>query len=426
MSNSHTVFLGDTLTTIATKFYGDGRKYKNILESNPSIADPNDLKVGTVLTIPDLIKEEPAEPADISVTPSTILPNGTSEEIAITVGGQTWYFWTDATITRSFDSIADSFSLSAPWFPDRDAYKFNFIPFKYTKIAIYIGGTKVMTGIMLILKTSNSATSKIITMEGYSYAGIIADVMVATSAWPVSIKGLNLKQIAEKITSPFSLKVVFDADPGATFTGNEKQVIDPEEKIGNYLIKLARQRGFVIGSDANGDMLFRKTTSQSATTTIIEGQPPYISSNAEFNGQNRYSSVTAVGTEARRGVGQLATVDDPEMKRNGVNRPFVFKASDTNAGGLKNAAIAQLGRQIADSVKVNLNLKGFYRPDKLLWRDNEQIVYQSPGDMIYEETEFLIRNVVFKKASNSTGTDVGLVLPNAYNGEIRSEYPWPE
>jgi prophage tail gpP-like protein len=426
MSKPHTVSLGDTLTSIAIIYYGDGRKYKDILEANPSISDPNDLQIGSVLIIPELLTEEPAEPAEIPVTPNTILPNGTSEEVVITIGKQTWYFWTDVTIKRSFDSIADSFSLSAPWFPGYDEYKFSFIPFKYTKVAIYIGGTKIMTGLMLIIKTNTSPDSKIFTMEGYSYAGVIADVMVSTSAWPVHIRGLNLKQIAEKIVSPFSLKVVFNDDPGPAFTGNEKQLIDPEEKIGDYLIKLARQRGFVIGSDPNGDMLFRKTTSESATVTIIEGQPPYLGSNAEYNGQKRYSSVTAVGTAPRRGAGQIATVDDPELKKNGVNRPFVFKASDTNSGNLKNAATAQLGRQIADSIKVNLNLKGFYRPDKFLWRDNEMLVYNSPGDMIYEDTEFLIRNVVYEKQADRTKTNLELVLPESYSGNVRSEFPWPQ
>lgn len=43
---------GDTLYTIAKRFYNDGSKYKKIQNANSSITDPNNLTVGQSLTIP--------------------------------------------------------------------------------------------------------------------------------------------------------------------------------------------------------------------------------------------------------------------------------------------------------------------------------------------------------------------------------------
>ncbi len=50
---SYTVQEGDSLWKIAKRFYGDGRKYKLILEANPGF-DLNKFKPGGTLTIPAL------------------------------------------------------------------------------------------------------------------------------------------------------------------------------------------------------------------------------------------------------------------------------------------------------------------------------------------------------------------------------------
>lgn len=49
---SYTVKSGDTLSSISRLLYGDARRYKQLLKANPKI-NPNRLRPGTVLTIPD-------------------------------------------------------------------------------------------------------------------------------------------------------------------------------------------------------------------------------------------------------------------------------------------------------------------------------------------------------------------------------------
>jgi nucleoid-associated protein YgaU len=50
---SHTVQKGETLTMIAIAAYGDQKYWKQIAAANPSI-NPNKLKIGTTVTLPDL------------------------------------------------------------------------------------------------------------------------------------------------------------------------------------------------------------------------------------------------------------------------------------------------------------------------------------------------------------------------------------
>lgn len=48
----YTVLKGETLGTIAQKFLGDKSRYKEILNINPQITDPNKIYSGQVINIP--------------------------------------------------------------------------------------------------------------------------------------------------------------------------------------------------------------------------------------------------------------------------------------------------------------------------------------------------------------------------------------
>ncbi len=50
----HTVATGDTLSSIASKYYGDASKWNKIAEANKDVLkDPNSLQLGQKLKIPD-------------------------------------------------------------------------------------------------------------------------------------------------------------------------------------------------------------------------------------------------------------------------------------------------------------------------------------------------------------------------------------
>lgn len=54
-SKFHTVEVGDTLSEIAAKYYGDKMKYDIIFEANrPMLSDPDEIYPGQVLRIPSL------------------------------------------------------------------------------------------------------------------------------------------------------------------------------------------------------------------------------------------------------------------------------------------------------------------------------------------------------------------------------------
>jgi len=363
-------------------------------------------------------------PNTIEVSDSSANDKGINTEVAIEIDGTPYRFWEGVEIDRSFDSLADKFSLTSPWFPKKTKYQDIFRPFSYKDCAIYIGGKKTLTGMILSVKPQSGANSKRIMIEGYSLPGLIADVPAHYTSWPLNMNGLNLEEIAKRLCEPYNIVVRFEADPGSQFSKSEKIVLEPDEMIGNFLIKLARQRGLIISSSVDGELLFREATVNPAIAFIQDGKYPYINSDVSYNGQNRYSEVTAIGTNNKKGFGKKYTVADPGLKNISIKRPLVIRAQDVKSGGLIKAATAKLGRLIAESIKIKLSIVGWHTPEGVLYEDNQIITYQSDDDMIYEETDFLIRNCKYIKNGNSRTCDLDLVLPEAYNGQIRQVFPW--
>jgi len=363
-------------------------------------------------------------PLKINVSPDSVV-DGFSDEVSIVVDGTPFSLWDDLEIVRNFDCIADTFTMSCPFDPDIKKTKEIFRPFKYKPCGIYIGGCRIIIGTIVNVETETTADSKKLKIDGYTKTGVLNECSCPPAKWPISMKGLDLQEIAIRVASYYDLEVEFDDAPGAKFSGAEVVDIDAEREVYAVLTELAQLRGFVVSSTVDGKLYFRKTPQGIATVTIKEGEMPYLSSKAVYNGQVRYSQVTMVKSNPRRGRGKSITAYDPELTRNNVNRCAVMKAEDSEAGNLKNASVTNIGRLIGMAVTVSLSLNGWRRYDNGdLWQDGDFLNFYSPGDMIYEETKFMVREAKLSKSANAVTTDLGLILPEAFSGEVRQRYPW--
>lgn len=89
---THKVASGETLSSIATKYYGAAKHHKLIADANPGI-NPNNLALNTVLKLP-------AKPADAAVrTPGLILPGTPGAVTPVPADAQTHKIESGDTLT---------------------------------------------------------------------------------------------------------------------------------------------------------------------------------------------------------------------------------------------------------------------------------------------------------------------------------------
>jgi prophage tail gpP-like protein len=424
MSKLYTVRAGDSFSKIAAAQYGDGSKAVLIAKANPQVAGRGVslegfpyIYAGDKLTIPDIFGPRTPQEVDAAF----------KNELTLMIDGVAFTSWETATITRSFDTIADSFTMTTPWDPMNTEHRKTFQPFSYKPFSLFIGGDQIMSGIIITHQPETAANKNKMTVSGYSYAGVLADVGLPLTLWPFEPDGLNLYQILELFAGPFDIHVVKPtlSEAFEAFSDSERVDMQPEQKIYDFLISLVHQRGIVLSSNNLGKLIVQKATTVPADITIRAGHWPFVKSGATYDGQSRFSSITVIGTEAVDGAGEVATIEDPALRGILVPRPHVIKAPDTSAGSLRAAAVAEYGRGLAQATGYNVTVANWLRPDKKgLWRDNTKMFYYNPGDMVYEETELLIREVQYTRAPETETTSLSLVFPECYNGEVRERFPW--
>lgn len=411
MSTSYTVLAGDTFTSIARKVYGDDQKSNKIREANPGATVP--LTPGQTLVIP--------LDTDLAAIANKKSAN-TGNEVAISVGGRRFRFWTDVTIHRAIDTV-DTVDFAAPFEPEDKFFRDTFRPFSFQPATIDVGGERLFTGTMVSPTPATSVDGRTVSASCYSTPGVLGDCTAPASAFPLEWDNVNLQTIAKKLAGLFGLDVVFGTDPGPVF---ERAGISPGQKVLAFLSSLASQRNLLISSTSDGKLLFSSAkTSGRAVADLSEGDSPLQEVLPTFSPQDYYSHVTGV-TPVLIGFlkGEEYTVKNPRLS--GVMRPYTFQSKDTTPADLSKSVESKASRMFANAVGYDVALSTWRDPDGRLWAPNTFITLQAPGAMVYRKSLFLIRAVTLSKQDNNESAVLSLVLPGALAGEVPETMPWDE
>ena len=397
---------GDTFEGLARRAYGDDQKAALIRSANPGSVEP--FGPGVVLTVP-------SAPAAAS-TAQAATPN----EVALSINGRRFRFWSGIGITRSIDAM-DTLQVSAPFDPSDPVFREVFRPFAFAPVCLTVGGAPVFTGTMLSPTPNLRPDSRTVLASCYSVPAVIGDCTAPASAYPLEWDGAGLRAIAGALVAPFGLGVVFEADEGAVF---ERAALTPGAKILPFLIKLAQQRGLLVSSTEKGALLFAKSTPPgSPVARLVEGEAPLIDVSPAFRPQEYYSEVTGIEPTIVGLRGGQVTVKNPLLR--GVVRPFSFEVPDTLGADVQAACDAKAGRMFANAVNYMVTVATWRDPSGELWRPNTTLTVDAPGAMVYGAYEFLVRAVTLSRTiDGGEVATLALTVPGAFEGKIPEALPW--
>lgn len=399
---SYTTRDGDTFETVSRNVYGVATDAALLRSANPGTPEP--MPAGLTLRVPAQGNRQPI---------------GTSaserNEVAVLINGAAYSRWSTVTVTRSLDSL-DTYELTGPFEPDEPGFRETFAPFSFAPVVITVGGAPLFTGTQLT-PTPQFGTPRTIAVAGYALPGVLSDCSPPASAFPLTFNGLDLALIATQLATPFGVPVIFEGSAGAIFDQVE---VRPTDTVLSFLIKLAKQRGLVVGNTTAGALVFRKPAASVPVARLTAGSPPMLSAAPQFNPQAYYSDVTGiepadVGNEG----GQQSTVKNP-FARN-IMRPKTVDLPDLAAGELQAATEAAFGRMLASSVEYSVEVSTWRNEAGGLWEPGDTVTVTAPGAMIYQPYNFLIRSVTFRRQDVAT---LVLVLPESFAGGVPARLPW--
>lgn len=345
------------------------------------------------------------------------------------INGKQFAFWDDLELHRGLDSHA-SVGFKAPFEAERKEFRETFKPFSYFPLDLLVGDEKLFTGTLVDVNPSVGAAVRSVECSAYSKPAGLDDSDVPVSLLPIEANGLSLKQIASRLCEPYGISVVVDGPEGGAFKRVKTRqkrantAVEADEKIGTFLAELGRQRGYVMSSTAKGELHYVKSVEPGRPVARFEhGVQPMVEVVPTFNPQEYYSEITGFTTGKR---GRLASKYTERNQRlaGGAVRAMSFKLNDVDKADAPAVVKAKMGRMFANALTIVVNVPTWRDPSGKLWSPNTTVTLSEPNAFIYNETEFLVRDVYLKQNAGAETASLGLVLPGAFSGEAPPKLPW--
>lgn len=343
------------------------------------------------------------------------------DELSLELSGEEYRYWMNPSVTLSVDSYS-TIGFQAPFESEREEFRNTFRPFRYRSMRVLLGGEPLVTGHLMHVQPSDEPERRTVDVTGWALPAKLNACPPADKFDLLEFKGVGLRTIATEIVSWFGLELDFTCDEGAVF---EKVALEPTAKCQDFLVGLAKQRGLVLNDTPDGKVRFWQSVGAGKPVGKLEGgAPPLCRVTPQFVPDRYYSEITAI-TSAEPGVpGAAYTVKNPWLDGI-ILRPHTFEVQDSDPADAPTAARAALGRMFAEAASYTIdNLPTWRDPSGNLWTPNTTIVLVAPDAMIYQETEFLIRDVTFKDDGEKKSAELEVVMLGAFEGEAPETLPW--
>jgi prophage tail gpP-like protein len=380
-SVKHTVQTGDTLRSLSEKYYYNSASGGKIKQANNLSSDTPE--VGRTLIITDVTGEKRA--------PFKF------ETVGVVIAGKKFEFWQDLSIQFGLDMLAPTFSFSSPY-EIEDDFKNAFEPYGFQDIEIYHKGKKMLTGIMSTTAYDRSDSGNSVSVGGYGKAGLLKNVTLPLSLYPRQLIKQSLSQIAKRYCAPFSVFVTntIEAET-ATKQLFDKTEIGETEKVGSYLVKLAKERGLIADTNIDGELQFSKDTAKSSS--VFEIKPGEQALQVTYNSDSIFSDYSGLFSAKRGKKSEKATT---HIAQNANRHTTITKSADDD-GSLTDYIQSEVGRSVMASMQISFELPGWLNSNGDIWQPRQVIKIHEPRARIEHPTEFVIKTVALsidgKKAS---------------------------
>ncbi|MEW6775034.1 MAG: phage baseplate assembly protein [Bdellovibrionota bacterium] len=316
--------------------------------------------------------------------------------VTLVTGGQVYQGWKGVRITRSMETLSNSFQLTLS--DERDNLASPFPINEFDECEVWIGTERVIKGFIGDANPSFGAASRDLSVSGFD---AVQD-LVECSEFYGELAGLSLLELARKLAAPFGLEV--SVSPGLSIGEKFPMIrVAPGETAWSVIEKYCKKRAVLAVSDGNGGVLLTRAGKDRATGKLA--QEDMTAGGGKFSAKDRHSTYKILAQQAPTDDfgGALATQLNGSAKDAGVPRfrPLVISAGGSDPGSLaaraKWEASVRAGRSRSiEGVKV----EGWRQPAAgsgvpPLWKPNLLVPIESPwlrvnGEMILSKVDFIL------------------------------------
>lgn len=344
-------------------------------------------------------------------------------------------YFTNITLTLKLDSIASTFEFATYYQPQDLDYQKTFKPLQYKDVEIYNSKNKlIFTGTILNHRFTSNKGRELVIISGYSKCGILEDVCIPPSKYPLENNKQSLKDIATTLCGYFGIKVVVSDQAKsisesvipikkknvtpqsdfATLEAKSKQVFgrtaaSPTETIKEYIAKLASQKNIVLSHNEKGEVLLFQPDYLQVPRVFLTKENS-ISMTIDYNGQALHSDINIVRqpSDDNSGLSTTAVAKNTLIKK---YRPTTKILSSGEDGQIGEASKNELAAELK-AINLSIELQGLFDeiyPGEIINVHNHYIY-------CYAYNRFMVDSITMKLDSKSETTTLNCVVPETFTG----------
>lgn len=348
------------------------------------------------------------------------MPNW-DETCTIEVNGQRFYDWETVWIQLRWTEAYPIFRFTCA---ERNPLpglwtKLQFMP--GDEVAIYLAGILVVSGVILVRQVAYDAEHHGVMLQGVGVTWYAARGSILGKN---NFDGMNWKQVADSVLAPFGIPLkpigALNPEPFARLQN------EPGETVWNFLERIARPRGIVLGSDEQGNMLGIDNHTMPVTATLLEGKH-ILRCQCTIAVRDIFSDYWVRGQTAASDEQHGRQASEQEANAPGTAKHYsprltVAEQPVWGIGELKERAAFEALWHESTIIEADITVQGWLKPIqpiRALWAGGDDVYVKSPMavlDMVMKA------EVVTFTQDRQTGTLTVLHLVAPWRLKDRSDF----
>ena len=321
--------------------------------------------------------------------------------------------FSNLSVKFNLDTFASVFSFDARFDPLNIEHQKIFKPLTYPKIEIFSNDMDLLlTGNIVNNDFASSKTPQLVSISGYTKSGILEDVTIPDSVYPLEKNNQSLSEISAELLGLFGISQVIESNVANEMNlVYEKAVAQPTQSVASFLTQLASQRNIVIGHTKKGDVYYFKAFIGSKPVRSYDSSN-LLSSKMAINGRAFHSDITVRRQPSDENVG-VSTVDgvkNPNVEQIRSVCKILSSGDDTSTiQAAQNVLAAELrGIQLAlELPKIDYELLC-----------GQIIEFINPELFIFKKQKFVINEIIYKEDGEADTMTINCLTPEAFTGGI--------
>ena len=319
--------------------------------------------------------------------------------------------FSNLSVKFNLDTFASVFSFDARFDPLNIEHQKIFKPLTYPKIEIFSNDMDLLlTGNIVNNSFISTKTPQLVSFSGYTKSGILEDVTIPDSVYPLEKNDQSLTEISAQLLKPFGISQLIERNVSNEMNlVYEKAVAQPTQSVASFLTQLASQRNIVIGHTNKGDVYYFKAFIGSKPVRSYDSSN-LLSSKMAINGRAFHSEITVrrQPSDENEGVSTLDSVRNPNVRQ-------IRSVCKVLSSGVDTSTLEAAENVLAAELRgIQLTLELPKIDTSILC--GQIIEFINPELFIYKKQKFVINEIIYNENSTADVMTINCLTPEAFTG----------